>query len=179
MAPLLSRALRALTVSAGLSAAALAHAAFPAAYAPMVVEPVVKDGVHHYDLRAAQARARQEKKSLYVYLGAHNCSYCKRYEAFLAANAKELVPHFAKDYLVVDLRGDLRATAKQVALRTEKLDLPYLEFQAAIGDERTRVLTYPNVWLLSADGKPLMQMPSGAGTFETVPEQLEILRLVN
>jgi thioredoxin-related protein len=152
---------------------------FPAAYAPFVVEPSVKDGVYEFDLRAAQAKARQSKKSLYVYLGAHNCSYCKRYQAFLTENANALVPQFAKDYLVVDLAGDLRATAKQVVIRTDKLHLPYLEFQKAIGDERVRTLTYPNVWLLDAEGKTLMQMPSGAGTFETVPEQLEILRLVN
>lgn len=157
----------------------VASAAFPAAYSPMTVEPAIDNGIYTFDLRAAQARARVASKSLYVYLGAHNCGYCKKYEAFLAANAKELVPHFAKDYLVVDLRGDLRATDKQVVIRTEKLHLPYTEFQKAIGDERTRVLTYPNVWLLEPGGKPLMQMPSGAGTFETVPEQLEILRLIN
>jgi hypothetical protein len=48
---------------------------------------------------------------------------------------------------------------------------------ATLGDERARQLVYPSVWLLGADGKPLMQMPAGTGTFETVPEQLEILRL--
>jgi thiol-disulfide isomerase/thioredoxin len=152
---------------------------FPAVYTPIVVEPSVKDGVYEFDLRPAQAKARQSKKALYVYLGAHNCPYCKRYQAFLTENATALVPQFAKDYLVVDLAGDLRATAKQVVIRTDKLHLPYLEFQKAIGDERVRTLTYPNVWLLDAEGKPLMQMPSGAGTFETVSEQLEILRLVN
>ena len=47
------------------------------------------------------------------------------------------------------------------------------------GDERARALVYPSVWLLDAAAKPLMQMPAGSGTFETVPEQLEILRLEN
>ena len=51
------------------------------------------------------------------------------------------------------------------------------EFQRSIGDERARQLVYPSVWLLDANAKPLMQMPAGTGTFETVPEQLEILRL--
>ncbi len=145
----------------------------------MTVEPHIEDGVHTFDLRSAQARARREKKSLYVYLGAHNCPYCRKYESFLAAHQSALVTHFAKDYIVVDLRGDLRATDKRVMIRTESLNLPYTAFQTAIGDERTRVLTYPTVWLLTPDAKLLMQMPSGAGTFETVPEQLEILRLVN
>ncbi len=48
---------------------------------------------------------------------------------------------------------------------------------AAIGDERARMLVYPSVWLLDDKLKPLMQMPAGTGTFQTVPEQLEILRL--
>ena len=46
------------------------------------------------------------------------------------------------------------------------------------GDERARQLVYPNIWLLDAELKPLLQMPSGAGTFETVPEQIEVLQLV-
>jgi hypothetical protein len=57
------------------------------------------------------------------------------------------------------------------------LSLPYADFQRRIGDERARQLVYPSVWLLDAAVKPLMQMPAGTGTFETVPEQLEILRL--
>ena len=44
------------------------------------------------------------------------------------------------------------------------------------------MLVYPSVWLLdgkdAARPKNLMQMPAGCGTFETVPEQLEILNLV-
>ena len=47
----------------------------------------------------------------------------------------------------------------------------------ALGDERARMLVYPSVWLFDGNAKPLMQMPAGTGTFETVPEQLEILRL--
>ena len=40
------------------------------------------------------------------------------------------------------------------------------------------MLVYPSVWLLDAQLKPLMQMPAGTGTFQTVEEQLEILQLV-
>jgi len=40
------------------------------------------------------------------------------------------------------------------------------------------LLVYPSVWLLDTEVKPLMQMPAGTGTFQTVPEQLEILNLV-
>jgi hypothetical protein len=46
-----------------------------------------------------------------------------------------------------------------------------------LDDERVRMLVYPSVWLFDGQAKPLMQMPAGTGTFETVPEQLEILRL--
>jgi hypothetical protein len=87
------------------------------------------------------------------------------------------VPQFAKDYLVVDLRSVLAAQTTRLHIRIGDKSLPYAEFQQSIGDERARQLVYPSVWLLDAKAKPLMQMPAGTGTFETVPEQLEILRL--
>jgi hypothetical protein len=68
--------------------------------------------------------------------------------------------------------------ARSLFIRVGARSQTYSEFQAAIGDERARQLIYPNIWLLDADLKPLLQMPSGAGTFETVPEQIEILQLV-
>jgi thioredoxin-related protein len=132
---------------------------------------------HEFDLTAALKRAQREHKRLYLYLGASDCPYCRRYEAFLERHADELVPHFAKDYLVFDLRSNLSVTAERLYMRVGDKSLPYADFMRAIGDERARLLVYPSVWLLDGNGKPLMQMPAGTGTFETVPEQLEILRL--
>ena len=84
---------------------------------------------------------------------------------------------FAKQYLLVDLRSSLSVTAAQLHIRIGGSSLAYADFQRSIGDERVRMLVYPSVWLLDGQGKPLMQMPAGTGTFETVSEQLEILRL--
>ncbi|MEY8876721.1 MAG: thioredoxin family protein [Leptothrix sp. (in: b-proteobacteria)] len=171
-----------LAAAAALSIGPLssAWAAFPAAYAPVVVVPTpTAAGAFEFDLRAAQQRARREGKSMYVYLGASDCPYCRKYEAFLQANTQALVGEFAPKYLVVDLRSELSITARQMVLRTEQHQLPYADFQRAIGDQRARMLVYPSVWLLDpASSKPLMQMPAGTGTFQTVPEQLEILQLV-
>ena len=158
-------------------------AGLPEAYAAIVVTPAtitVPGGAtrSEFDLGPALARGRQEKKSLYVYLGASDCPYCRRYEAFLAAHARELVPHFARRYLLVDLRSALSVGPAALYIKAGGRSLPYAEFQTAIGDERARLLVYPSVWLLDADLKPLMQMPAGTGTFQTVPEQLEILDLV-
>lgn len=167
-----------LALVAGVSFAA--QAAFPDAYAPVAVQPQISaSGQHEFDLRPAQQRARREGKALYVYLGASDCAYCRKYEQFLSANLRELVPRFAPKYLVIDLRSQLSVTANQLILRTEALRLPYADFQRAIGDQRARLLVYPSVWLLdAATGKPLMQMPAGTGTFQTVAEQIEILDLV-
>ncbi len=156
---------------------AAAMAGIPAAYSPIVVQPVGAPARHEFDLTAALDRARRENKRLYVYLGASDCAYCRRYEAFLEQNAAALVPHFSPQYIVVDLRSSLSATSKALFIRIGDRSLPYADFQRAIGDERARMLVYPSVWLLGADAKPLMQMPAGTGTFQTVPEQLEILRL--
>lgn len=162
-----------------LAAAVLAmpaSAGLPAAYAPVVIEPTGGPARAEFDLSAALARARRENKRLYVYLGASDCPYCRRYEAFLEKNADELRPHFA-GWLIVDLRSHLRVQADRLHIRVNGKSQPYAEFQRSIGDERARQLVYPSVWLLDASLKPLMQMPAGTGTFETVPEQLEILRL--
>jgi len=156
---------------------AAAAAGIPAPYSPMVIQPAGAPARHEFDLTAALARARRENKRLYVYLGASDCPYCRRYEAFLDQNANELVPHFSAQYIVVDLRSALSVTANLLFIRIGDRTLPYAEFQRAIGDERARMLVYPSVWLLDNDALPLMQMPAGNGTFQTVPEQLEILRL--
>jgi len=160
-----------------LAVPAVAAPGIPAAYAPLVVQPTGAPARHEFDLSAALERARRESKRLYVYLGAHNCPFCRRYEAFLEQNAAELVPHFAAQYIVVDLRSSLSVTAELLFIRIGERSLPYTDFQRAIGDERARMLVYPSVWLFDHEAKPLMQMPAGTGTFQTVPEQLEILRL--
>lgn len=153
-----------------------AAAGLPAAYKAMVVQPSGGPARAEFDLTPAQARARQQGKRLYVYLGASDCPFCRTYESFLDLNAAELLPHFS-GYLIVDLRSSLRVQASALFIRVGKTSLPYVEFQRSIGDARTRQIVYPSVWLLDAKLKPLMQMPAGTGTFQTVPEQLEILRL--
>jgi hypothetical protein len=157
-----------------------AMAAFPSAYSPVVVQPqatTLTPQGREFDLTPALKQARRDHKRLYVYLGASDCAYCRRYESFLQKHATELVAPFDKDYLVVDLRSQLSIDAPRLFIKVNDRSLPYADFQRSIGDERARMLVYPSVWLFDADAKPLMQMPAGAGTFETVPEQLEILRL--
>ena len=169
---------RALLIAAlGLAAVQAAAAGFPPAYKPSVIEPKGAPDAYEFDLTAALARAKAEKKRLYIYLGANDCPFCRKYEAFLDANSGALSSHFAKDYLVYDLRSTLKAQGDRLRFRIGNQSWPYKEFMTSLGDERARQLVYPSVWLLGGDGKPLMQMPAGTGTFETVPEQLEILRL--
>jgi hypothetical protein len=165
------------SLAAWLAATPLvANAGVPPAYGAMVVEPALAPGRAEFDLSAALARAKREKKWLYLYLGADDCPYCRKYEAFLGQHAAELVPHFAK-YLVVDLRSRLAIKAPGLFFKVGATSLPYAEFLLQLGDERSVMLVYPSVFLLDTSMKPLMQMPAGAGTFQTVPEQLEVLRL--
>lgn len=170
---------RSLVVTALLLAMAqVAAAGFPSAYKPSVIEPLGMPERYEFDLTAALQRARAENKRLYIYLGANDCPFCRKYEAFLVANAATLAPHFAKDYLVYDLRSTLKAQGDRLRFRIGDKSWPYKDFMATLGDERARQLVYPSVWLLNGGGKPLLQMPAGTGTFETVAEQLEILNLV-
>jgi thioredoxin-related protein len=160
-----------------VAAAPAALAGIPAAYSPTPIPPAGTPQRYEFDLGAALQRAQRENKRIYLYLGAHDCPFCRKYEAFLEKNATELAPHFAKDWIVYDLRSSLSAQASRLYFRIGDKVLPYADFMRSIGDERARQLVYPSVWLLDAKGKPLMQMPAGTGTFETVAEQLEILRL--
>jgi hypothetical protein len=169
--------IRALLCLLLLAGAAQARAALPAAYAPMVVEARGLPERAEFDLGPALQRARREHKPLYLYLGARDCAFCRKYEAFLDRHAAELVPHFAARYIVVDLRSALAIQAPQLFFRIGGRNRPYADAMREMGDERARQLVYPSVWLLDAEARPLMQMPAGTGTFETVEEQLEILRL--
>jgi len=170
-------ALVAVLLLGAIAAVMPAYAGIPPAYAPLVVEPTIIDGRSEFDLGPALARAKREHKRLYVYLGASDCPYCRRYEQFLNHYSGELVAPF-KPWIVVDLRSTLATTASKLVLRVGDRALDYTAFQFSIGDQRTRMLVYPSVWLFDSELKPLMQMPAGTGTFETVDEQLEILNLV-
>ena len=167
-----------LLLATWLGLAGPAAAGLPERYGAIVLQPAGSAERAEFDLSAALAQAGREHKRLYVYLGASDCPYCRRYEAFLAKNADALVPQFRQHgYLLVDLRSQLMLGADKLFIRIGARSLGYADFQRSIGDERARLLVYPSVWLLDAQARPLMQMPAGTGTFETVPEQLEILRL--
>jgi thiol-disulfide isomerase/thioredoxin len=177
--PCLQRRFAGLVLASALAWLTMAANAvgIPPAYTPLVVEPVIAAGRSEFDLGPALARAKRENKRLYVYLGASDCPYCRRYENFLGKSAGELVPQF-KPWIVVDLRSSLSTTADRLFIRVGNSALNYADFQRSIGDQRARMLVYPSVWLFDPQFKPLMQMPAGTGTFETVEEQLEILNLV-
>ena len=81
-----------LALGLALGAAVAAVVGIPAPYAPIVIQPAGVPARHEFDLSAALARAKRENKRLYVYLGASDCPYCRRYEAFLEQNAAALVP---------------------------------------------------------------------------------------
>lgn len=169
--------MRAALAALVLALALPAHAALPAAYAPTQLQPAGAPARYEFDLTPALQRAAREKKRVYLYLGASDCPFCRKYEAFLDRSSSALVPEFAKDWIVYDLRSSLAVKADKLHFRIGTQVWNYTEFMRHLGDERERQLVYPSVWLLDAQGKPLMPMPAGTGTFETVPEQLEILRL--
>lgn len=171
--------LRRLVVALLLGVATLAaHAiGFPPRYSPTQIQPAGAPQRLEFDLSAALQRAQRENKRIYLYLGAVDCPFCRKYEAFLDRNAAELAPHFAKEWIVYEMRSSLSIQADRLWFRIGDKSWSYADFMRHLGDERARQLVYPSVWLLDPTGKPLMQMPAGTGTFETVPEQLEILRL--
>lgn len=161
----------------GLTTLVAQAVGFPQRYSPTQIQPAGAPQRLEFDLSAALQRAQRENRRVYLYLGAVDCPFCRKYEAFLDKNAAELAPHFAKEWIVFEMRSSLSIQADRLWFRIGDKTWSYADFMRHLGDERARQLVYPSVWLLDPQGKPLMQMPAGTGTFETVPEQLEILRL--
>ena len=132
----------------------------PPAYQPLVVEPQLGPGRSEFDLGPALARAKRENKRLYVYLGAEDCPYCRRYEAFLARNAGELVPTSNPDR--VDLRSSRppRRPSCSSAWAAARWSTPTPEFD----HRRARRMLSTQRVPVDAQLKPLMPMPAGTGT---------------
>jgi Thioredoxin-like len=119
------RLLLASAAAAIFAASGASWAVVPPAYEPMVLQPQpAAAGAMEFDLSPAVERARREGRRIYLYLGAHDCPYCKRYEAFLDAHAAELKPHFAP-YLFVELRGALTVTAQHLRFKLAGRSQPY------------------------------------------------------
>lgn len=169
--------MKTLLAAVALAVALPAAAVLPAAYAPVQVQPTGMPERYEFDLTPALQRAARERKRVYLYLGANDCPFCRKYEAFLDKNSSALAPEFARDWIVYDLRSSLSVKAEKLHFRIGPQVWNYTDFMRHLKDERERQLVYPSVWLLDAQAKPLMPMPAGTGTFETVPEQLEILHL--
>jgi len=146
------------------------------AYKPLEILPLKSPQHWEFDLDPALARARREGKQLYLVLSAWDCHFCARYERFLQKHAAELAPQFERHRLLfVHLRSALEAQGDRVFLRAQGRSEAYADFQRRLGDERTRRMVYPVIWLLNPQLQPLIQLPYGTGTFETVAEQLEVI----
>ncbi|MBB4845772.1 hypothetical protein HNP55_004324 [Paucibacter oligotrophus] len=164
--------------------AALAQAAQPdhpiadlSAYQPLQILPDKTSPTHwEFDLDPALQQARREGRNIYLVLSAWDCHFCARYEHFLARNAKALAPPFRRHKLLfVYLPSALEAQGQHVYLKAGGQSRVYADFQRALGDERTKRMVYPVIWLLDPALKNLSQLPYGTGTFETVEDQLEVI----
>jgi len=130
--------LRRAFASALLGLASLAASAgVPARYSPTEIKPAGTPQRYEFDLTAALERAKRENKRLYLYLGAHDCAFCRKYEAFLDKNAAELAPHFAKDWIVYEMRSSLSVQADRLWFRIGDKALPYA---AALGCRRVHLM---------------------------------------
>lgn len=156
------RALLAIFFAAMLS---VAHAEIPAAYGPLVLEPVPSNGAEQvFDLSAPLQLARTQHKRLFVYLGAPECSACRSYTIFLQEHEREMRPLLDR-LVVVDLRSSLRARRPTFVVSGRTYSTS--EFKALIGD-RDPDLPYPTWWLLTPAPKEVRQLPRGVNHFVDV-----------
>lgn len=155
-----------------LTPAPSALAEIPEPFHPVVVESPSSLGERRFDLTQAVARARAEKKLLFVYLGARDCPYCVQYERFLRRNQEILLPVYAR-HVVVDIRTWLRGPEPYFQVGDRKYT--FSEFNAVVGGDRGRKSpSYPYFWLLTPDLKA-KQLPRGTELFRTVEEHRRAL----
>jgi thiol-disulfide isomerase/thioredoxin len=151
---------------------ALASAAIPDEYNPVVVEVPFSFSERVIDLSPATAKAKKEDKALYIYLGASDCPPCKLYFHFLKSNRETLKPGFDK-VVLVDIRTWLKGPT--LIFKVDDKRYTFDEFKALVGDSN-KLLTYPYYWYVTPSLRQLKQLPQGSAYYLSVEKQLEILR---
>jgi hypothetical protein len=162
---------RAVLLLFALLQAGLAAAQIPDRFQPLVVEAPFALSERRFDLNPAIAKARAEKKLLFVYLGAHDCPYCVQYVRFLRANTEALLPVYSR-HVVVDIRTWLKGPDPTFLVGDRKHT--FAEFQAVVGDRGRKRVVYPYFWLLTPElkAKPL---PAGTQLFRSLDEHRKAL----
>lgn len=162
---------RALPLLLALAHAPLAGAQIPDAFRPLVVEAPFALAERQFDLNPAIAKARAEKKLLFVYLGAHDCPYCVQYVRFLRANTEALLPVYSR-HVVVDIRTWLKGPQPTFLVGDRKYT--FAEFQSVVGGPARKQAVYPTFWLLTPDLKA-RPLPAGTNLFKSVDEHRKAL----
>src|SRR5262245_20738507 len=150
----------------------VAVAKIPGEYAPVIVEAPFSFSERAFDLTPAIARARQEARPLFIYLGAADCPPCHSYSIFLVKNREQLKESFER-VIVVDIRTWLKGPA--LIFKVDDKRHSFAEFKALVGD-RNKILTYPYFWLLTPDLKQIKQLPQGSANYLSVEKHVELLR---
>ena len=165
------RFVRTALVALALLQACVAAAQIPDAFRPLVVEAPFALAERRFDLNPAIAKARAEKKLLFVYLGAHDCPYCVQYVRFLRANTDALLPVYSR-HVVVDIRTWLRGPEPTFLVGDRKYT--FAEFQSVVGSRAGKRLVYPSFWLLTPDLKA-RPLPTGTNLFRSLDEHRKAL----
>ncbi len=85
------------------------------------------DWLHDYD--QALAQAKQEKKDVYLFIGADRCKFCKRF-AEVTLSDKDIMKALHKDYVLVYLSRDQH----KIPSRFETKGVPRHYFLTADGE---------------------------------------------
>ncbi|MFL5578958.1 MAG: thioredoxin family protein [Gemmatimonadaceae bacterium] len=149
----------------------LAAAGIPDPFRPMVVDAPFAMSERRFDLNPAIAKARAEKKLLFVYLGASDCPYCVAYERFLRAHTQALLPVYER-YVVVDIRTWLKGP-KPTFLVGDRT-YTFGDFNTAVGDRGPKSPRYPYFWILTPELKA-KALPRGDGFYSDVGEHRRAL----
>lgn len=145
----LSSRLRALLVAAlfAVVAAPSASARMPDAYGAIRVQAGPGDAERRFDLRPAIEQARKAGKPILLYVGAHDCPYCRVLERSFGEHAERLAPRIRARYVLVEIEGWLRGPKRIFVFPDGEFPIEGLNARLGVS-ERGRRFVWPSFFAL-------------------------------
>jgi hypothetical protein len=150
-----------------------AMATIPDEYNPVVIEPPSSFSERVVDLTKVVEVAKQQRKNIWLYLGAADCPPCRKYHEFLRANFNELKDDYSK-YIIVDIRTWVKGP--ELKFKVGDKTYTYKEFNDATGSYKVSY-RYPHYWALSPELKSVKELHPNEGILKRVEDHLEFIRM--
>lgn len=160
-------------LAATVLAAMPAVARMPDAYGAIRVQAGPGEAERRFDLRPAIEQARKAGKPILLYVGAHDCPYCRVLERSFGEHADRLAPRIRARYVMVEIEGWLRGPKRIFVLPDGEFPIEALNARLGV-TERGRRFIWPSFFALDpATMKSIKPMSEGNNRYVD-PDEAEV-----